>query len=57
MYLFIINPRSGGGAGQRAWLSVEKLLIERKVPYESLFTHSADEAEQLVAERDRKSVV
>lgn len=51
MYLFIINPRSGGGAGQRTWLSVEKLLKERKVSYESLFTHSADEAEQLVAER------
>jgi len=48
MYLFIINPRSGGGAGGRTWHIVEALLKEKQVKYETLFTHSADEAEQSV---------
>jgi len=48
MYLFIINPRSGGGAGGRTWHIVEGLLQERQVQYETLFTHSAEEAERCV---------
>lgn len=48
MYLFIINPRSGGGAGGRTWLTVEGLMKERNLPYRTLFTHSADGAEALV---------
>lgn len=48
MYLFIINPRSGGGAGGRTWLIVEELMKERKLPYKTLFTHSANGAEALV---------
>lgn len=48
MYLFIINPRSGGGAGDRTWHTVEALMKKRSLPYESLFTHSAEGAEALV---------
>lgn len=48
MYLFIINPRSGGGAGDNSWHTVEMLMKERRLPYMSLFTHSAEGAEALV---------
>lgn len=48
MYLFIINPRSGGGAGGRTWHTVEGLMKERNLPYRALFTHSANGAEALV---------
>lgn len=48
MYLFIINPRSGGGAGDRTWHTVEALMEERRLPYKSLFTHSAEGAAALV---------
>ncbi|ASA25468.1 diacylglycerol/lipid kinase family protein [Paenibacillus donghaensis] len=50
MYLFIINRRSGGGAGGRTWLAVEGLMQQRELAYETLFTHSAASAETLVAE-------
>ncbi|WP_410513303.1 diacylglycerol kinase family lipid kinase [Paenibacillus sp. BR2-3] len=50
MYLFIINRRSGGGAGVRTWHKVEGLLQDRQVRYETLFTHSAEEAEASVLE-------
>lgn len=48
MYLFIINPRSGSGAGQRNWHIVEGTLQSRSIPYEALFTQSADGAEAQV---------
>ncbi|WP_379127902.1 diacylglycerol/lipid kinase family protein [Paenibacillus sp. sgz500958] len=48
MYLFIINPRSGGGAGERTWHTVEGILLERQIAYKALFTHSAEEAERCV---------
>ncbi|MEK3761882.1 diacylglycerol kinase family protein [Paenibacillus sp. FSL R7-0337] len=48
MYLFIINSRSGGGAGRRTWHTVQALLAARAVPYEALFTQSADSAESQV---------
>lgn len=48
MYLFIINSRSGGGAGLRTWRTVEALLQARALPYEALFTQSADSAETQV---------
>ncbi|AIQ44869.1 lipid kinase [Paenibacillus sp. FSL R7-0273] len=48
MYLLIINPRSGGGAGQRTWQSVEGMLKARGIAYEPLFTQSAAEAEEQV---------
>lgn len=48
MYLFIINPRSGGGAGRRTWHTVQALLAARTVSYEALFTQSADSAESQV---------
>lgn len=48
MYLFIINPRSGGGAGGRTWHTVEALMKERSLPFMSLFTHSVEGAEALV---------
>lgn len=44
MYLFVINPRSGGGAGQRSWLRIERLLKERAAEYEALHTESASSA-------------
>lgn len=50
MYLFVINPRSGGGAGRRTWKVVEELLQQRQVPYKSLYTNSAKEAEGSVLE-------
>ena len=50
MYLFIINSRSGGGAGGRTWQFVEGLLGDRQVQYETLFTSNAHEAEQSVVE-------
>ncbi|MBY9079956.1 diacylglycerol kinase family lipid kinase [Paenibacillus sp. HN-1] len=40
MYLFVINPRSGGGMGARAWRRAEEYLRERQVKYEALFTGS-----------------
>lgn len=45
MYLLIINPRSGGGAGQRAWQTAERLLKSRGIAHEALFTQSAAQAE------------
>ncbi|UQZ34657.1 lipid kinase [Paenibacillus sp. PK3_47] len=48
MYLLIVNPRSGGGAGQRTWESVEGMLQSRGVLYETLFTHSSGSAESQV---------
>lgn len=48
MYLFIINSRSGGGAGRRTWRTIQALLAARAVPYEALFTQSADSAEDQV---------
>lgn len=48
MYLFIINPRSGGGAGQRTWHRVEGMLQSRSISYEALFTQSVDSAETQV---------
>ncbi|WP_052087858.1 diacylglycerol/lipid kinase family protein [Paenibacillus wynnii] len=54
MYLFIINSRSGGGAGRRTWHIVEGLLRDRQVLYETLFTLSADEAEQSVLQALQK---
>lgn len=48
MYLFIINPRSGGGAGGRTWQTVEALMNERALPYIPLFTHSIEGTEALV---------
>ncbi|MBT2292437.1 diacylglycerol kinase family lipid kinase [Paenibacillus albidus] len=48
MYLFIINPRSGGGSGQRTWQAVETLLNKRHIAYETLFTKSAAGAEEAV---------
>ncbi|QWU16683.1 lipid kinase, YegS/Rv2252/BmrU family [Paenibacillus sophorae] len=44
MYLFVINPRSGGGAGRRAWLRAEKRLKDLAVKYEALHTESASGA-------------
>jgi YegS/Rv2252/BmrU family lipid kinase len=54
MYLFIINPRAGGGAGGRTWHRVEELLKLRQVQYETLFTHNAEEAESSVLEALQK---
>ncbi|WP_342564075.1 diacylglycerol kinase family protein [Paenibacillus sp. FSL R7-0345] len=48
MYLMIINPRSGGGAGQRTWQTVEATLKARGIAYEALFTQSASQAEEQV---------
>ncbi|MEK8211092.1 diacylglycerol/lipid kinase family protein [Paenibacillus sp. FSL L8-0463] len=48
MYLLIINPRSGGGAGQRTWQAVEGMLHSRGIPHEPLFTQNADRAETQV---------
>lgn len=48
MYLFIINPRSGGGAGQRVWRAMLPMLQARSTAYEALFTQSADSAENQV---------
>lgn len=48
MYLLIINPRSGGGAGQRTWIAVEAQLRARGIAHEALFTLSADRAETQV---------
>ncbi|MBW4084234.1 diacylglycerol kinase family protein [Paenibacillus sp. S150] len=48
MYLFIINPRSGGGAGQRTWHAVEAMLEARGTAYDALFTRSAGSAEAQV---------
>lgn len=45
MYLLIINPRAGGGAGERTRQTVEAALRTRSIPYETLLTHSADSAE------------
>lgn len=44
VYLFIINPRAGGGAGSKVWQRAERLLKSRGTPYRSLFTASAEEA-------------
>lgn len=48
MYLLIINPRSGGGAGGRTWHAVEAMLQARGTAYEALFTQSAASAESQV---------
>lgn len=48
MYLFIINSRSGGGAGLRTWHTIQALLEKRAAAYEALFTQSADSAESQV---------
>ncbi|WP_167347637.1 acylglycerol kinase family protein, partial [Paenibacillus ihuae] len=48
MYLLIINPASGGGAGQRTWQSVEGLLKSRGIAHEALFTRSPEQAEAQV---------
>lgn len=50
MYLFIINARAGGGSGQRTWRMVEKLLKQRQLPYEALFTKDAQSAPESVQE-------
>lgn len=44
MYLFVINPRSGGGMGERAWRRAEECLKERQVEYEALRTGSSEGA-------------
>lgn len=48
MYLFVVNPRSGGGAGERAWRRAEKRLRDLGIRYEVLFTGSAGQAENEV---------
>ncbi|NGM84400.1 diacylglycerol kinase family lipid kinase [Paenibacillus sp. 7124] len=44
MYLFVINPRSGGGAGRKVWQRIERMLKERGAEYEALLTGSASSA-------------
>ncbi|KAA8997255.1 diacylglycerol kinase family lipid kinase [Paenibacillus spiritus] len=44
MYLFIINPRAGGGAAAKVWQAAQETLRERSVSYEALLTGSAETA-------------
>jgi YegS/Rv2252/BmrU family lipid kinase len=52
LYLFIINPKSGSGKGQRVWDLMKTRLDKEKVKYRSFFTthpgHATDIAQQVV---------
>lgn len=54
MYHIIINPTSKSGKGLSIWKTIEKLLIERKVPYKTYLSshigHVTELTEQITSE-------
>ena len=61
MYLFIVNPQAGGGAGRKAWKRAERLLAGRAIAYEALMTtgpqQAADETERALRRRSWQAAV
>jgi len=47
MYTFIVNPNARSGLGHKVWSSLEKVLKERNVEYEVLFTKYQHHATKL----------
>ncbi len=44
MYLFIVNPNAGNGEGRRGWNKISKKLQRLGIPYEHVYTTSAEQA-------------
>lgn len=51
MYLFIVNPKAGGGEGRRVWNKISKQLHRRGIPYELAFTDSGEQAHTFLQDR------
>ncbi|RCX21766.1 YegS/Rv2252/BmrU family lipid kinase [Fontibacillus phaseoli] len=51
MYLFIVNRNSGNGGGYRVWKKIQELLHHRSIPYDYIFTQSAEEAHSYLIDR------
>ncbi len=55
MYYFIVNPNARSGKGRLIWQKVCRIMNEKRLPYEALFTEKKGEAAKLAreaAERD-----
>lgn len=50
MYTFITNPNSRSGLGGKVWGQIEKILKDRDIPYQILFTQYQRHASQYVRE-------
>lgn len=57
MYYFIVNPNARSGKGRMIWQKVCRIMNEKGLPYEALFTEKKGEAAKLAreaAERDEE---
>lgn len=57
MYLFIVNKISGNGRGMKVWRRVERLLREKQVSYDVVFSVSPIHAADLVREQVKENKV
>lgn len=48
MYHFIMNPKASSGKGLKAWKTIEKILIDERVEYETHVLGSAQETVEFV---------
>lgn len=51
MYLFVINEHSGGGGGRHIWDYIERILVQRGISYQYIFSKSAEEAQSFLSTR------
>lgn len=51
MYLFIVNQNSGNGGGDRVWKKIRETLQQRNIPFDYIYTRSAEEAHSYLKER------
>ncbi len=60
-YLFIVNPNSRSGMGQKLWESVEPVLRERGIRYQVFFTkyqlHAVSLVKKLTSDLNRHTIV
>ncbi|SMO70266.1 diacylglycerol/lipid kinase family protein [Melghirimyces algeriensis] len=47
MYIFIVNPASGNGRGERVWFQVQQLLSQYRIAHQVFFTKFAGHAVEL----------
>lgn len=50
MYYFIVNPASKSGRGGKIWEKLEPILIEKNIPYHTVFSKRAGYVSQYVRE-------
>ncbi len=50
MYYFMINPASRSGRGIRIWHQLERVLIQRQIPYRAVFSRYAGHITRLTAQ-------